>query len=55
MQLATAEALRPTPNRRRRGLNAATVHLTRRGVQRVEGDLRSMHIKPGYDRRQGLL
>jgi hypothetical protein len=30
-------------------------HLARFGVQRVEGDLRSMHVKPGYDRHQGLL
>jgi hypothetical protein len=55
MHLATAEALRPAPNGRRRGLDAATVHLTRHRVQRVEGDLRSMHVKPGYDRHQGLL
>ena len=55
MHLAAPEALRPAPDRRRRGLNAATHHLTRHGVQRVESDLRSMHIKPGYDRHQGLL
>ena len=33
--------------------NPATVNLARHGVQRIEGDLRSMHIKPGYDRHQG--
>ena len=40
---------------RRRGVDPTACHLTRLGVQRVEGDLRSMHVKPGYDRHQGLL
>ena len=40
---------------RRRGVDPPAHHLARLGVQRVEGDLRSMHIKPGYDRHQGLL
>ena len=53
--LAAAEALRPAPDRRRRGVDPTAPHLTRLGVQRVERDLRSMHIKPGYDRHQGLL
>ena len=42
-------------HRRRRRIDPAAHHLARLGVQRVEGDLRSMHIKPGYDRHQGLL
>jgi hypothetical protein len=25
------------------------------GVQGIEGDLCSMHVKPGYDRHRGLL
>ena len=55
VHLAAPEALHPAPDGRRLRLNAATAHLTRRGVQRVESDLRSMHVKPGYDRHQGLL
>ena len=49
------EALHPARHGRRRRVDPAARHLTRIGVQRVEGDLRSMHIKPGYDRHQGLL
>ena len=55
MQLATAEALRSARHRRRRRLDPTSHHLARVSVQRVEGDLRSMHVKPGYDRHRGLL
>jgi hypothetical protein len=35
--------------------NASTVDLARLRVERVEGDLRSVHVKPGCDRHWGLL
>ena len=41
--------------RRRRRINSTAHHLTRIGVQRIQGDLRPMHIKPGYDRHRGPL
>jgi hypothetical protein len=50
MHLTAAKAFRPARHGRRRRGDAATHHLTRLGVQRVESDLRSMHIQPGYDR-----
>jgi hypothetical protein len=55
MHLATTDAPRPLRHGRRRRVDAATHHLARLGVQRVESDLRSMHVKPGYDRHRGLL
>jgi len=53
--LPAGEALHPARHRRRRRVDPTAAHLARLGVQRVEGDLRSMHIKPGYDRHRGLL
>jgi hypothetical protein len=35
--------------------NAPTVDLARFRVERVEGDLSPVHVKPGYDRHWGLL
>jgi hypothetical protein len=55
IDLPAAQALHPARHRRRRRLDPTTHHLTRLGVQRVKGDLRSMHVKPGYDRHRGLL
>ena len=49
------EAPGPARHRLRRRRDPATRHLARIGVERVEGDLRSMHVKPGYDRHRGLL
>jgi hypothetical protein len=45
----------PRPNSLRRGRYPAAAHLPRLLVENVEGDLRSMHTKPGYDRHRGLL
>jgi hypothetical protein len=42
-------------NSLRRRANPATPNFARRTVQSVESDLRSMHIKPGYDHHWGLL
>jgi hypothetical protein len=53
VDLAPAEARRPAADGRRRGVDPAAFDLARFGVQRVEGDLRSMHVKPGYGRHQG--
>ena len=44
-QLAAIEALNPPRHGHRRGIDPPAQHLARRGVQRVEGDLRSMHVK----------
>jgi hypothetical protein len=55
LDLPAGEALHPARHGRRRRIDPAAHHLTRIGVQRVESDLRTMHIKPGYDRHQGLL
>jgi hypothetical protein len=58
---STATSIRRPANRAahrdgcRRGIDPTATHLARLAVQRVEGDLRSMHVKPGYDRHQGLL
>jgi hypothetical protein len=49
MDLAAREAR----DRRRRGVDPTARDFSRLGVQRVEGDLRAMHVKPGYDRHQG--
>ena len=55
LHLTPTKTSRPPRHGRRRRVDPAPHHLPRIGVQRVEGDLRSMHIKPGYDRHQGLL
>jgi len=55
VDLTVSETLHPAHDGRRRRVNPTTVHLTRLGVERIESDLRSMHIKPGYDRHRGLL
>jgi hypothetical protein len=55
MKIAAIEALRPARDGRRRGVDSATAHRARLRVERVEGDPRSMHVKPGYDRHWGLL
>ena len=49
------EAPDPTAHRLRVRRNAPTVDLARLRVERVEGDLSSVHVKPGYDRHWGLL
>jgi len=53
MDLVAAEARQPAADGRRRRIDPTARYLGRLGVQRVEGDLRSMHVKPGYDRDQG--
>jgi hypothetical protein len=53
MHLLPGEPARPLANSLRRGPQAATLHLARHPVESVEGDLRSMHIEPGYDRHKG--
>jgi hypothetical protein len=55
MQLRAGEPLRPLAHGRRRGPDAAAPHLARLLVENVEGDLRPVHIKPGYDHHRGLL
>ncbi len=55
MDLLAGEAPNPLANRTRCGANPATVDLARLVVESVEGDLRSVHVKPGYDRHWGLL
>ncbi|HEY6694427.1 MAG TPA: hypothetical protein VI006_16365 [Solirubrobacteraceae bacterium] len=55
IDLARIEALDPAGDGRRRGVNPTAAHLPRARVERVERDLPAMHIKPGYDRHQGLL
>jgi hypothetical protein len=55
VQLAPAEAPGPASDRRRRGIDPTAAHLPRVDVERVESDLPAMHVKPGYDRHQGLL
>ena len=55
VDLAALEALRPARDGRRRRVDPAATHLARLRLERVEGDLRSMHVKPGYDRHWGLL
>jgi hypothetical protein len=55
MDLAARETRYPARDGRRPGVDPTARDLTRLGVQRVEGDLRSMHVKPSYDRHQGLL
>jgi hypothetical protein len=55
LDLLAAEPSGPPRHGARRGIDPPAHHLARLGVQRVEGDLRSMHVKPGYDRHQGLL
>ena len=55
VDLAAPEALGPTPHRVGIRPDPPTAHLPRLAVQRVEGDLRSVHIEPSYDRHRGLL
>jgi len=44
IDLASIEASDPPCDRRRRGINPTAAHLTRVGVERIEGDLRSMYV-----------
>jgi hypothetical protein len=55
MDLLAGEAGCPPTNALRRGPHPATLDLARPPVESVESDLRSMPIKPGYDRPWGLL
>jgi hypothetical protein len=55
VDLAPDEAACRARHGRRRRVDSTARHLARFGVQRVEGDLRAMHVKPGYDRHQGVL
>jgi hypothetical protein len=55
MHLLAGKAPNPLANTLRCSANPATPKLSRLAVQSVESDLRSMHIKPGYDRHWGLL
>jgi hypothetical protein len=55
LDLTPREARHPARHGRRRRLDPAAHHLARLDVQSVESDLRSMHVKPGYDRHRGLL
>jgi len=55
MDLLTREPSRPPADGLRRGGYAAAVDFARPPIESVEGDLRSMHVEPGYDRHWGLL
>jgi hypothetical protein len=55
MTLLAREPSRPPADGLRRGANAAAVDLARPLIESVEGDLRSTHVEPGYDRHRGLL
>jgi hypothetical protein len=55
VDLAATEAFDPARDGRRRRVDPAATDLARVGIHRVEGDLRSMHVKHGYDRHRGLL
>jgi hypothetical protein len=50
LDLLTRETLDPGANSRRCRVTAAAAQLPRLGIERVERDLSSMHVKPGYDR-----
>jgi hypothetical protein len=51
----TPEPPDPTAHRPRVRGNPPTTDLARLRVERVEGDLSSVHVKPGHDRHWGLL
>jgi hypothetical protein len=53
VDLLVREASDPTADTLRRGSDAATMELARLPVESVEGDLRSVHVEPGYDRHRG--
>jgi len=53
MDLPTREAPGPPADGIGCRSDAATVDLARLAVKRVEGDLRSVHVEPGYDRHWG--
>jgi hypothetical protein len=53
--LTPSKAPNPALHGRRRGVDPTTTDLARLRVERIEGELRSMHVKPGYDRHRGLL
>jgi hypothetical protein len=55
VDLAAIEAPGPARDRARRRVDPTTADLARLGVERIESDLRSMHVKPDYDRHRGLL
>jgi len=55
VDLLAPEPSRPLADGLRRGADAAPVDLARPPIHSVEGDLRSMHVEPGYDRHWGLL
>src|SRR5262249_18523530 len=50
-----AEARDPAPDGRRARIDPAATQLPRLRVERVEGDLLSVHVESGYDRHRGLL
>jgi hypothetical protein len=49
------KAADPAPHPLRRGRDAAAMDFARLLVESVEGDLSSVHVKPGYDRHWALL
>jgi hypothetical protein len=55
MHLLASEPPRPIPDGLPRGPHPATLDLACLLIKSVEGDLRSVHVEPGYDRHWGLL
>ena len=55
LDLLPREAANPSGNGGASRGDPATAHLPRLDIKRIECDLTSMHIEPGYDRHQGLL
>jgi hypothetical protein len=55
MHLLARRTPDPAPDCVRHGGYPATLNLARLQLDSVEGDLRSMHVEPGYDRHLGLL
>jgi hypothetical protein len=55
INLPTRKAAHPAPHGLRCRSDAATVHLARLAVKRVESDLSSVDAEPGYDRHWRLL
>jgi hypothetical protein len=55
VNLALPEPLYPATHGVRIRRDPTAGQLARFAVQRIEGDLRSVHVEPGYDRHRGLL
>ena len=55
VDVLAGEPLGPPTNGVGGRVNAAAVDLARLIVESVESNLRSVHVKPGYDRHRGLL